>query len=139
MRQLVGTWECSYRGDDGTSSSTERDLILNDYWLELHINHGAMAGRFPAHQHEAWMSYDNTKKRWIEIHIGSRGSYGADVSYAPATSKQQRWVTEYPPPKAGDGYTIVDYQADRIVRHEYWEESGKPQTAVETCTRSSPH
>jgi len=138
MRLVVGHWQCSYHGDDGSSTSTESNRIVNSFWMATSIEHSARPGHFPAHHHDVLTTYDATRRMWILIHTGSRGSYGIEKSYSSPDARSQRWITEYPPQKVDDGYTIVNLSRDRIVRRQYWTETGRPQTSTEICLRQLP-
>lgn len=84
MRFLLGTWSCSAtserRGKEVQHLSITYSMAPDGYFMKYvtkaaKVSYAAVGG-----SETDWVTYDSNAKRWVDVGVGSYGSYGYSTS-----------------------------------------------------------
>ena len=80
MRFLLGTWSCvshsERRGNEVTRATTSYTMAPDGYFMKQVTKIGKVSYSAVAPTATDWITYDSNAKRWIDVEVGSYGSYG---------------------------------------------------------------
>lgn len=134
LAALVGSWNCSYTGQKGTSHSTYTISKVSDLWVQGSGDEGAY-GDHPAHKSFFMIGYDPKKHTYVSMSGDTlAGDYGISTAAASATAMRMTYVNSYPadPTHEKDVWT---YTPTTVSIASAWTEKGKMMTSKGSCTK----
>lgn len=84
MRFLLGTWNCvthsERRGSEATRSTMKYSLAPDGYFMKYTTTSPKVSYAATGLTSTDWVTYDARAKRWIDVTVGSYGTYGYSTS-----------------------------------------------------------
>lgn len=84
MSFLIGTWQCSQRserrGSELTRTTSTYSYTPDGYFIKEVSKQPKVSYAAVGNTSTDWITYDSNAKRWIDITVGSYGTYGYSTS-----------------------------------------------------------
>lgn len=131
---LVGTWNCTYTGPKGTSTSTITFTAVNDLWVQDTEKDSAYGDR-PAHTGFGAVGYDPKKHQYIGWGASTiPGDYGVGVADASPAAMSMTFTGAYPADPTHDK-TTYHFSATKMTSVDTFMEKGSSKTGHGSCTK----
>lgn len=134
LSDLVGTWNCTFTGANGSGKSTYTIARAGDLWVQG-TGDTAASGRRPATKSLFLIGYDPKKRRFINMGATSlAGEYGISTADAGAEATTMTYANSWPADPSHERDTW-HYSPARITIASTWTEKGKTSTGKASCTK----
>jgi len=84
MRFMLGTWSCSAtserRGKEAQHLTVTYSMAPDGYFIKYVTKAAKVSYSAVGSTSTDWVTYDSNAKRWIDVSVGSYGSYGYSTS-----------------------------------------------------------
>ncbi len=135
LSMAVGTWNCTYVGPKGKSTSTITFTSANDLWLTDTEQDSAYGDR-PAHTGAGMLGYDPKKQQYVGMGASTiPGDWGIGTAKASPAATSMTFIGAYPPDPTHDA-TAYHFTPTKITSTDTWTEKGKTMTGHGTCTKA---
>jgi outer membrane lipoprotein-sorting protein len=132
LNVLPGTWNCTARGPNGTSTGTVTfTQVLPNI---VRYNYVVTSGKSAGHKGAGVWLYDTKKAEYVALTAGSTG-WGVSRGSARADAMAVTLTDTYPDDPT-NGTTVFHFAASTITNASDWKKDGKPMHSQQTCTKA---